>query len=84
MSIWDATVPRLGASQTSIFDRLTPPVQDRLRAPQSGLRAQTQQDCQTTRPPKVTNPVGGHTATTFGQQYDKRDIIKIGSIDDFW
>jgi hypothetical protein len=34
-----------GAPQSSVFARLTPPVQDRLRAPQSGPRAQAQQDC---------------------------------------
>jgi hypothetical protein len=33
--IRDTTIPRLGAPQSSVFDRLTPPVQDRLRAPQS-------------------------------------------------
>jgi hypothetical protein len=32
--------PTWGAPQTSVLDRLTPPVQDRLRAPQSGPRAQ--------------------------------------------
>jgi hypothetical protein len=31
--------PAWGAPQTSVFNRLTPPVQDRLRAPQSGPRA---------------------------------------------
>jgi hypothetical protein len=44
ISIWDATVPRLGAPQTSVFNMLTSPVQDRLGAPQSGPRAQAQQD----------------------------------------
>jgi hypothetical protein len=34
--------PAWGAPQTSVLDRLTPPVQDRLRAPQSGPRAQAQ------------------------------------------
>jgi hypothetical protein len=50
--------PAWGAPQTSILDRLTPPVQDRLRAPQSGPRAQAQQDCQTTRTQRLTNPAG--------------------------
>jgi hypothetical protein len=40
ISTWDAIVPRLGAPQTSVFDRLAPPVQDRLSAPQSGHQAQ--------------------------------------------
>jgi hypothetical protein len=48
-----------GAPQSSVFARLTPPVQDRLRAPQSGSRAQAQQDCRTTRPQRLTNPAGG-------------------------
>jgi hypothetical protein len=34
--VWDAIVPRLGVPQTSVFDRLAPPVQDRLGSPQSG------------------------------------------------
>jgi hypothetical protein len=54
--------PAWGAPQTSIFNRLTSPLQDRLRAPQSGPRAQAQQDCRTTRPQRLTNPAGGHTA----------------------
>jgi hypothetical protein len=36
ISIWDATVPRLGGTQTSVFNRLAPPIQDRLSAAQSG------------------------------------------------
>jgi hypothetical protein len=56
--------PTWGAPQTSVFNRLTSPVQDRMRAPQSGPRAQAQQDCRTTRPQRLTNPAGGHTATT--------------------
>jgi hypothetical protein len=51
--------PAWGAPQISVFDRLTPPVQDRLRAPQSGPRAQAQQDFRTTRPQRLTNPTGG-------------------------
>jgi hypothetical protein len=34
-----------GAPQSSVFDKLTPLVQDRLRAPQTDPRAQAQQDC---------------------------------------
>jgi hypothetical protein len=30
ISVWDATVPRLGAPQTFVFNRLASPVQDRL------------------------------------------------------
>jgi hypothetical protein len=56
--------PAWGAPQTTVFNRLTPPVQDRLRAPQSGPRAQAQQDCRTTRSQRLTNPAGGHTTTT--------------------
>jgi hypothetical protein len=59
ISIWDATVPRLGAPQTSVFNRLAPPVQDRLSTAQSGHQAQAQQDCQTTRPQRSTNLAGG-------------------------
>jgi hypothetical protein len=52
--------PAWGAPQTSVFDRLAPPVQDRLRAAESGHQAQAQQDCRNTRPPRPTNPAGGH------------------------
>jgi hypothetical protein len=70
ISIWDTTVPRLGAPQTSVLDRLMMPlVQDRLRAPQSGPRAHAQQDCRTTRPQRLTNPAGGYIATASN---DKR------------
>ena len=72
--------PAWGAPQTSVFNRLTPPVQDRLRAPQSGPRAQAQQDCRTTRPQRLTNPAGGHTATTSNST-KKGDVIKIGTTD---
>jgi hypothetical protein len=71
--------PAWGAPQTSVFNRLTPPVQDRLRAPQSGPRAQ-EQDCRTTRPQRLTNPVGGHTATTSNSM-KKGDAIKIEMTD---
>jgi hypothetical protein len=72
--------PAWGAPQTSVFNRLTPPVQDRLRAPQSGPRAQAQQDCRTTRPQRLTNPAGVHTATTSNST-KKGDVIKIGTTD---
>jgi hypothetical protein len=78
--IWDATLPRLGAPQTSVLDRLTPPVQDRLRAPQSGPRAQAQQDCRTTRPQRLTNPAGGYIATASNSTI-KGDVIEVGTID---
>jgi hypothetical protein len=80
ISIWDATVPRLGAPQTSVFDRLAPPVQDRLSAAESGYQAQAQQDCRTTRPPRPTNPAGGHMPVAT-QRTTKKDIIKIGTAD---
>jgi hypothetical protein len=76
----DTTIPRLGAPQSSVFDRLTPPIQDRLRAPQSGPQAQAQQDCRTTRPQRLTNPAGGHIATASNSTI-KKDVIKIGMID---
>jgi hypothetical protein len=60
ISIWDATVPRLGAPQTFVFNTLAPLVQDRLSAAQSGHQAQAQQDCRTTRPQRLTNPTGEH------------------------
>jgi hypothetical protein len=59
ISIWDATILRLGAPQTSVFDRLAPLVQDRLSAPQSDHQAQVQQDCRTIRLQRLINPVGG-------------------------
>jgi hypothetical protein len=78
--IRDTTIPRLGAPQSSVFDRLTPPVQDRLRAPQSGPRAQAQQDCRATRPQRLTNPAKRHIATTSNSTI-KGDAIKIGTTD---
>jgi hypothetical protein len=78
ISIRDTTIPHLGAPQSSVFDRLAPPVQDRLRAPQYGQRAQAQQDCRTTRPQRPTNPAGGHIATAYNRT-TKGDILKIGT-----
>jgi hypothetical protein len=46
------------APQTFVFDRLAPPVQDRLSAPQSGHQAQVQQDFQTTPSQRPINPTG--------------------------
>jgi hypothetical protein len=51
--------PAWGAPQTSVFNRLAPPVQDRLSVAQSGHQTQAQQDCQSTRPQRPTNPAGG-------------------------
>jgi hypothetical protein len=72
--------PAWGAPQSSVFDRLTPLVQDRLRALQSGPRAQAQQDCRATRPHRLTNPAEGHIATTSNSTI-KGDAIKIGTRD---
>jgi hypothetical protein len=72
--------PAWGAPQTSVFDRLAPPVQDRLSTAQSGHQAQTQQDCRTTRPPRPTNPAGGHMPAAT-ERTTKKDIIKIGTAD---
>jgi hypothetical protein len=75
--IWDATVPRLGAPQTSVFNMLTPLVQDRLRAPQSGPRAQAHQDCRTTRPQRLTNPTGGIESRLEGVNRAKLKFTKL-------
>jgi hypothetical protein len=72
--------PAWGAPQTSVFDRLAPPVQDRLSAAQSGHQTQAQQDCQTTRPQRPTNPAGGHILAAT-ERTTKKDIIKIGTAD---
>jgi hypothetical protein len=69
-----------GAPQSSVFARLTPPVQDRLRAPQSSPRAQAQQDCRTTRPQRLTNPAGGYIATASNSTI-KGDVIELGTTD---
>jgi hypothetical protein len=70
----------LGGTQTSVFDRLAPPVQDRLSAAQSGHQTQAQQDCRTTRPQRSTNPAGGHMSAAT-ERTTKKDIIKIGTTD---
>jgi hypothetical protein len=72
--------PVWGAPQTSVFDRLAPPVQDRLSDAESDHQAQAQQDCRTTRPPRPTNPAGGHMPAAT-QRTTKKDIIKIGTVD---
>jgi hypothetical protein len=74
------STPPGGAPQTSVFDRLAPPVQDQLSTAQSGHQAQTQQDCRTTRPLRPTNPAGGHMPTA-AERTTKKDIIKIGTTD---
>jgi hypothetical protein len=51
--------PAWGAPQTSVFNRLAPPVQGRLSAAQSSHQTQAQQDCRNTRPQRPTNPAGG-------------------------
>jgi hypothetical protein len=72
--------PAWGAPQTSVFNRLAPPAQDRLSAAQSGHQAQTQQDCRTTRPPRSTNPAGGHMPAVT-ERTTKKNIIKVGTAD---
>jgi hypothetical protein len=68
--------PTWGAPQVSVFNRLAPPVQDRLSATQSDHHAQAQQDCRITRPQRPTNPTGGHIPTAT-ERTTKKDIIKI-------
>jgi hypothetical protein len=80
ISIWDATVSRLGAPQTSVFNRLAPPVQDQLSVAQSGHQTQAQQDCRSARPQRPTNPAGGHIPAAT-KRTTKKDIIKIGTAD---
>jgi hypothetical protein len=72
--------PAWGAPQTSVFDRLAPPVQDQLSAAQSGHQAQAQQECQSTRPQRPTNPAGGHIPAAT-ERTTKKDVIKIGTAD---
>jgi hypothetical protein len=72
--------PTWGAPQASVFNRLAPPVQDRLSATQSDHQAQAQQDFRTTRPQRPTNPAGRHIPTTSNRT-TKGDIIKIGTTD---
>jgi hypothetical protein len=72
--------PAWGAPQTSIFNRLAPPVQDRLSAAQSDHQAQAQHECRSTRPQRPTNPAGGHIPAAT-KRTTKKDIIKIGTVD---
>jgi hypothetical protein len=72
--------PAWAAPQTSVFNRLAPPVQDRLSATQSDHQAQAQQDFRTTLLQRSTNPAGGHIPTAT-KRMTKRDIIKIGTTD---
>jgi hypothetical protein len=70
--------PAWRAPQSSVFDRLTPPVQDRLKAPQYGPRARAQQDCRTTRTQRPINPARGHTATASNSPIGRqKETIKI-------
>jgi hypothetical protein len=71
ISIWDATVPRLGAPQAFVFNRLAPLVQDRLNVTQSGHQTQAQRDCRTTRPQRPTNP-GRGAYTNNNRENDKK------------
>jgi hypothetical protein len=70
--------PAWGAPQTSVFDRLAPPVQDRLSAAQSGLQALVQQEYRSTQPQRPTNPAGGHMPAAT-ERTTKKDIIKVGT-----
>jgi hypothetical protein len=51
-----------------------------LSVAQSGHQTQAQQDCRTTRPQRLTNPVGGHIPVVI-ERTTKKDIIKIGTAD---
>jgi hypothetical protein len=72
--------PAWGAPQTSVFNRLAPPVQDRLSVAQSGHQTQTQQDCRSARSQRPTNPAGGHIPAAT-KRTTKKDIIKIDTTD---
>jgi hypothetical protein len=69
-----------GAPQTSVFNRLAPPVQDRLSVAQTGHQTHVQQDCRSARPQRLTNPTGGHIPAAT-ERTTKKDIIKIGTAD---
>jgi hypothetical protein len=70
--------PAWRAPQTSVFNRLAPPVQDRLSVAQSSHKTHAQQDCRSTRPQRPTNPAGGHIPAAT-ERTTKKDIIKIGA-----
>jgi hypothetical protein len=72
--------PAWGALQTSVFNRLAPPVQDRLSVAQSGHQTQVQQDCWSAWPQRPTNPAGGHIPAAT-ERTTKKDVIKIGTAD---
>jgi hypothetical protein len=72
--------PAWGAPQTSVFNRLAPPMQDRLSVAQSGHQTQAQQDCRSARPQRPTNPARGHIPAAT-ERTTKKDIIKIGTAD---
>jgi hypothetical protein len=80
ISLRDTTILHLVGTPVICLCQVEPPVQDRLRAPQSGPRAQAQQDCQTTRPQRLTNPAGGYIATASNSTI-KGDVIEIGITD---
>jgi hypothetical protein len=69
-----------GAPQTFVFNRLAPPVQDRLSATQSGHQAQAQQDCRTTRSQRPTNPARWHIPIAT-KRTTKGTSLKIGIAD---
>ena len=72
--------PAWRAPQTSVLNRLAPPVQDRLSAAQSDHQAQVQQEYRSTRPQRPTNPAGGHIPAAT-ERTTKKDIIKVGTAD---
>jgi hypothetical protein len=72
--------PAWGAPLTFVFNRLAPPVQDRLSVAQSSHQTRAQQDCRSTRPQRSINPAGGHIPAAT-ERTTKKDIIKIGSAD---
>jgi hypothetical protein len=74
--------PAWGAPQTSVFNRVAPPVRDRLGITQSSHQTQAQRYCRTTRPQRLTNLAGRHIATN-SKRTTKGDIIKIGTTDVF-
>jgi hypothetical protein len=72
--------PAWGAPQTSVSNRLAPPIQDRLSVAQFGHQTQAQQDCRSAWPQRPTNPAGGHIPAAT-ERTTKKDIIKIGTVD---
>jgi hypothetical protein len=58
LSLWDITVPSLGATQASVFDSLAPTVEGQLSPPRFVHQPLTQQECRTSQPQRLTNPAG--------------------------